>query len=311
MSETSPETTMTEPKPTPPPAAPNDPKRKAEIDQIKARYMAGNQFSTVGEMKRLFLFVIIALAGVAAVLQFQWNKMRNAKQIAEDNERWKKRVEAMKAGPQPGVPGGTVKWDNMLAEQKDDAPLDDIVTDKGFKYLVRHIANLKPGEGLKPEERMDAVSYNDILQNPAAHRGNVVSLSGLMNKAFWNIRLESNQGPYDSVYRLYLVDLAGSESFIVDVLERPDGIDQKNAVEADGIFIRTHKYETIKGQTARVPYFLAQRVTKVARTKSPSIWSPAVTIGVIAACVVLVAVVFLMGRTGGPKTKNTEVSSNA
>ncbi|MEK7469718.1 MAG: hypothetical protein AAB074_20285 [Planctomycetota bacterium] len=305
MPETSPETTMTEPKPTPPPAAAP---QKAALEQIKARYLAGSAFSTASEMKRLFLFILLALCGITAVLQFQWNKLKNQKAIAEDNERWKKRAEAMKAGPQPGVPGGEVKWDNMLAEQKDDAPLDDMVSDKGFKYLVRHIANLKPGEGLKPEEQMD---YVDLLQNPAAHRGNVVSLSGLLNKAFWNIRLESNQGPYDSVYRLYLVGLGGQESCIVDVLERPDGIDERNAVEADGIFIRTHKYETIKGQSVRVPYFLAQRVVKVERTKSQSIWTPAVTIGVVAACVVLVAVILLMGRTGGPKTKNTEVSSNA
>ena len=305
MPETTPETTMTEPKPTTPPAAAS---QKAAMEQIKTRYLAGNAFSTTSEIKRLFLFILLALCGITAVLQFQWNKLKNQKEIAADSERWRKRSEAMKAGPQPGVPGGEVKWDNMLAEQKDDAPLDDMVSDKGFKYLVRHLANLKPGEVLKPEERMD---YVDLLQNPAEHRGNVVSLSGLMNKAFWNIRLESNQGPYDSVYRLYLVGLGGQESCIVDVLERPDGIEQKNAVEADGIFIRTHKYETIKGQWVRVPYFLAQRVTKVERTKSPSIWSPAVMIGVIAACVVLVAVIFLMGRTGGPKMKNTEVSSNA
>ncbi|KAF0241788.1 MAG: hypothetical protein FD180_4258 [Planctomycetota bacterium] len=299
---------MTEPKPPPPPASPGAPSQKAAMEQIKARYMAGNAFSTVGEMKRLFLFILITLGGISAVLQYQWNKLKNQKEIEADNERWKKRMEAQSAGPQPGVPGGVVKWDNMLAEQKDDAPLDDVVSDKGFKYLVRHIANLKAGEGLKPEERMD---YVELLQNPSAHRGNVVSLSGLLNKAFWNIRLESNQGPYDSVYRLYLVDLGGRESFIVDVLERPDGIDERSPVEADGIFIRTHKYETIKGQTARVPYFLAQRVTKIPRTASRSIWSPAVTIGVVAACVVLVAVVFLMGRAGGPKVKNTEVSSNA
>lgn len=308
MSETSPNATMTEPKPTPPPAAPINLARKAEIDQIKARYNARNAFSTVSEVKRLVIFALLALCGVAVVAQYHWNKRRNQEVLRKDQEAWEKRQEALKAGPQPGVAGAEVKWDNMLAEEKDDSPLDDVVSDKGFKYLVRHIANFKPGEGLKADEQFD---YVDILQNPAKHRGNVVSLSGLVNKVYSNIRLESNQGPYDSVYRLYLVDLSGTRGCIVDVLERPDGIDLRQSVEADGVFIRTHKYETKDGQFVRVPYFLAQRVTKVQRTETSGIWSPGVLIGVIAGCVVLVAAVFLMGRSGGSKQKKTEVSSNA
>ncbi len=307
MPENTPNATMTEPKPTPS-EAPLPRVHKAEIDQIKARYNTRNAFSTAGEMKRLFIFAIMALAGVAVVLQFKWNAIKMQEDLKRDKEAWERRQEALKAGPQPGVAGAQVKWDNMLAEEKDDSPLDDVVTDKGFKYLVRHIANLKPGEGLKPEESFD---YVDFLKNPANHRGNVVSLSGLVNKVYSNIRLESNQGPYDSVYRLYLVDLSGTQGCIVDVLERPDGIDLRQSIEADGVFIRTHKYETTKGQFVRVPYFLAQRVTKIQRSQSHSIWSPAVTIGVVGACVVLVVVVFLMGRSGGPKQKTTEVSSNA
>lgn len=305
MSESTPSATMTEQTPKPPePPKPNKP----EIAQIKARYASRNAFSTVGELKRLFLFAIIALAGVATILEFQRQKLRNQQEIQDDHERWKKRQEALKASPQPGQgsEGGAVKWDNMLAEEKDDSPLDDVVTDKGFKYLVRHLANMKPGEVLRPEEGFD---YVDLLQNPAKHRGNVVSLSGLVNKVYSNIRLESNQGPYDSVYRLYLVDLSGTQACIVDVLERPDGIDVRQAVEADAIFIRTHKYETANGQTARVPYFLAQKVTKIVRSKSHTIWSPAVTIAVVGGCLVLVAAVFFLGRAGGGKKKTNEVSS--
>lgn len=307
---------------------PAEPETKAEapqpklpppevISQLKARYAVRTAFSTAGELKRLFLFVILGLSGVAMVGQFQWNRMKAAETIRLDNEREARRLEAIKAPPQPGAGTGAenevVKWDNMLAEEKDDAPIDDMVSDKGFKYIVRHISNLKPGEGLKPEENFD---YTDLLKNPALHRGNVVSLSLLVNKVYSYIRLESNQGPYDSVYRLYLVDLAGKQGAIVDVLDRPDGIAERNAVECDAVFVRTMKYETDKAdkegsKIRRVPYFVAQKVTKVPRAASATMWTPTVTVTVVAACAVLVAGIFLVGRTSRPKQQTIQVSSNA
>ncbi|MCE9583508.1 MAG: hypothetical protein K8T20_13565 [Planctomycetes bacterium] len=285
------------------------------MDQIKMRYMSGGAFSTHVEAKRLFLIAMIVLTGIAVFFEVKRRKAQDAQEIQADLEKWEKLQAAIKAGPQPGagVEGGNIKWDNMLAEEQDDSSLDDVVNDRGFKYLVRHIANLKPGEGLKPEERFD---YAELLTNPALHRGNVVSLSGIVNKEFWNIKLESNQGAYTDVHRLYLVDLSGTQGCIVDVLERPDGIGERTSVETDAVFIKTHKYETqdtknSKGQVVRVPYFLAQRVTKIKRGPGQSIWTPMVTAGVIGACVVLVVAIFLMGRSGGQKRKNSEVTSNA
>jgi len=260
------------------------------------------------EFRRIVLLILVALGGLAVVLQVRWNKARYAEDLRKDEEDWKRRQEALKAAPQPGqvTEGGVVLWDNMLAQEKDDEPLEGVVADRGYKRLIQHLANWKPGESLGQVEAFD---YLDLLKNPAHHRGKTVSLYGLVNKVYSNIRLESNQGSFDCVYRLYLVDLSGTQACIVDVLERPDGIDERTPVQCDGIFIRTHKYETVKGQTARVPFFVARAVRKLDRGPRPTLWTKETAIVVVGICVMLVAVIFLTGRASRPKPKTDEVSS--
>ncbi|MBI2921235.1 MAG: hypothetical protein HYY18_09155 [Planctomycetes bacterium] len=247
-----------------------------------------------------------ALALVAFMFQMEWNRRRMAKDVEKSNEEWKRKQEAVKATP-PGTgqvePGAEVLWDNMLAGERDDAPLDDLQSDKGYKYLIRHLANLKPGEGLGHSIPFD---YAELLKNPNKWRGKVVSLSGLTNKIQSNIRLESNQGHYDAVYRLYLVDLSGTEGFILDVLDRPDGVERRDPVEAEGIFLRTHKYLTEKGQEVRVPVFVARSVREVSRGTVHRTWSTEMTVGVVTVSVMLVLVITIAGISGRKKPKTSQ-----
>lgn len=254
------------------------------------------------EFKRMLLFVVAVMALGGAWLQHQWDKVKMKQELEKDRLAWEEKQKAVQAPPQPGAgsEGAVVRWDNMLAQEVDDASLDDVVTDRGFQAIVRHLAHQKEGEGLKPDGDFD---YVELLRNPAKHRGTVVSLSGLVNKVYSNIRLESNQGPYDCVYRLYLVDLSGTEGAIVDVLVRPDGIEERQGVEAEAVFIRTHKYESKDGKPVRVPYLIAKEVRKIQRQGRGSIWSVKTTVIVIASLSVLALLILLSGRSGKPGRK--------
>lgn len=253
------------------------------------------------EFKRILLFGILAVALIGVVVQIEWNKRKLAAEKTKDLEDWQRKQEAVSAKPQSGQatgPGGAVLWDNILATQVDDAPLDDVVSDRGFKYLIRHLANMKPGEDLGAAIPFN---YTEFLMNPAQYRGRVVSLSGLMNKVYPNIRLESNQGDFDSVYRLYIVHLSGTEGFVVDVLDRPDGLDRRDPIECKAIYVRTHSYENEKGQKVRVPYFVARGVKELDRGTVTRTWTKGTTITISSVCAALVIIIVLAGRQRRPK----------
>jgi hypothetical protein len=290
MSEESPKSAETEagPKPAEPAVRPANP---FAVRRNPLAMQPPRPFLYSAEFKRIVFFMFLAVAMLGVVFQIEWNKKRVQADVEEDRRKWKEQQDALaSSGPGEQPAGGTVVWDNMLADEKDEAPLDDVTSDKGYKYLIRHLANLKPGEGLGKPVPFD---YVDLVKNPAKNRGRVVSLAGLTNKIASNIRLESNQGPFDSVYRLYVVNLAGTQSFIVDVLERPDGLERRDALETEGIFIRTHKYENERGHPVEVPFFVARAVKPLKRETVHREWSRelAVAVGVIALAIVVVVAV--------------------
>jgi hypothetical protein len=282
------------------------------ISNLKAHWARKDPMASfwVKEVKFLVIMLVVVAAMVAAVAQYRWNQIQNQREVEEKNRQHEERRKAQSAAPQPGqvTPEGVVLWDNMLAQEVDDAPLDDVVADRGFKYLIRHLANMKVGEALGASEDFDD---EDLLKNPAHHRGRVVSLYGLVNKVYTNIRLETNQGPFDSVYRIYLADLSGRWGAIVDVLDRPDGIDERSAVECEAIFVRTVKYETANGRSARVPYFVARGVRQAQRPAGRTIWNTKVALAVGGVALAVVLLIFLTGRTGTGKKRDSEATATA
>lgn len=254
-------------------------------------------------MRKIVLMALAAVGLVALMIQMDLNRRKMAEALKEDEKRWKEKQEAVRSQPGTGQAtgtGGEVLWDNMLAGEKDDEPLDNLAEDKGYKYLIRHLANMKAEETLGPGTKFD---YVELLKNPAQNRGKVVSLSGLINKVYSNIRLESNQGPYDAVYRLYLVDLSGTEGFVLDVLDRPDGIDRRDPVASEGIFLRTLKYENEKGQAVRVPVFVAKSIRKLPRGTVHRTWSTEMIVGAVTVSVILVGIIVIAGRQPKARTQ--------
>ncbi len=137
----------------------------------------------------------------------------------------------------------------------------DFAQTAGYRRLIGIIRKSSAEEfATRPKGILD---YEKALRDPDAFRGEYVRARGLV------VKLEAQKlwTPIDDledIYRGFLCDADGSEGIVFDVPERPGDVPvRSDAVDVEGIFYRTVRYETRRGEKKEIPYLLAKNVLRV------------------------------------------------
>jgi len=165
--------------------------------------------------------------------------------------------------------------------------------------------------------------YDEAIKDPAAFRGRMVRMRGLVASNFRAYRLKRPVEGREDVFRGLIADTDGEHPVFFDVLdapprfrtmvEKPPGTDivfsNADAVDVDGVFLRTVRYET-RGDPRDpknnpphwidVPWVIARTVVKCQVEEEPS--NVPFYVGGTAAFLALIGlIVYLVRRDSRPR----------
>lgn len=138
---------------------------------------------------------------------------------------------------------------------------DDFLETEGYRRLIQILTAYSPEEVTARTAR--TVDHAALLAQPDAYRGEFVRARGVMSHMFTEKLAEPVFGVRD-VYRGFLAEADGSVGLFFDLPTPPPDFDmRRGAVDVEGIFYRTVRYENQRGELKEVPYVLARNMKAV------------------------------------------------
>jgi hypothetical protein len=138
----------------------------------------------------------------------------------------------------------------------------DFEETQGFRTLLRSIANHRAEE--IHERATETLDYAAAMRDPDAYRGRFVRARGLM-AGMHTEKLTTPMLGITDVYRGFLTDAEGEQGVAFDLTTPPPAYEmRREAVDIEGVFYRTVRYETASGRVVEVPYVVARNLTPVA-----------------------------------------------
>lgn len=139
----------------------------------------------------------------------------------------------------------------------------DFAETEGYHRLVRLVAAYTP-EAVH-ERVQPTVDPTTLLAEPDAYRGDFVQIRGVIN----HMTAEKLRAPVlgiHDVFRGFLGDGDGRPRAVFDLVDHPGEFDaRRDPVDVEGVFFRTVRYETKKGEFIELPYVIARTMAKVDR----------------------------------------------
>lgn len=137
----------------------------------------------------------------------------------------------------------------------------DFAETEGYHRLIRLVAAFTP-EAVH-ERVQPTVDPAALLLQPDAYRGDFVQIRGVIN----HMTAEKLRAPVlgiHDVYRGFLGDGDGRPRAVFDLVDHPGTFDaRRDPMDVEGVFFRTVRYETKKGEFIELPYLIARNITKV------------------------------------------------
>ena len=137
----------------------------------------------------------------------------------------------------------------------------------GYRRLLELVSRY--GEQELRGQVQRELDFSDALARPGAWRGELVHVRGVV-AGLQAVRLSSPLADQVDAYRAIITEADGSEAVVVDFLRPPPEIEvQRDAVDVDGVFFRTVRYENRQDAAVEVPYLIARSLRTLDRTAAP------------------------------------------
>jgi hypothetical protein len=183
----------------------------------------------------------------------------------------------------------------------------DFAEEPGWRKAVEVMANLEPAFIADHLDFSLNVHYDEVLKNPSAYRGRFVRMRGIVGREFRAQKLDTPIAGRRDVYRGRISDPDGdSARTFFDVLDAPATFDtQIEAVDVDGVFYRTVRYEAqpkpgqTVGEFVEVPWIVARTV--VPRNRDAKTSPPVKIAGIFLAFLALLGSIVYLVRGGRPR----------
>lgn len=161
------------------------------------------------------------------------------------------------------TPASDIAFEGALSDSENGQGLLETA---GYRRLLE-IVRSWPEEDFnaRPRERLD---YAAVMADPAAWRGRLVTVRGLLVKLGAE-RLARPIWEEVDVYRAIVTEADASEGVYCDLLGQPPGLPleeinfKRDLVDVDGVFYRTLSFENKRNQMTEVPYIIAKRIRLV------------------------------------------------
>ncbi len=138
---------------------------------------------------------------------------------------------------------------------------DDFKETPGYRRLIQTLTAYSPEEVSARATR--SLDYTAIMAQPDAYRGEFVRVRGVVSHMFTEKLREPLVDVHD-VYRGFLAEADGSIGTFFDLPTPPPDFDmRRGAMDIEGIFYRTVRYENQRGEIKEVPYVLARNMRTV------------------------------------------------
>lgn len=138
---------------------------------------------------------------------------------------------------------------------------DDFKETEGYRRLLQVLMGYAPDDVTARATR--DLDHAAFLAEPDAYRGEFVRVRGVMSHMFTE-KLQQPIFGLQDVYRGFLAEADGSTGVFFDLPTPPPGFDmRRGAIDIEGIFYRTVRYETQRGEFREVPYVLARNMRPV------------------------------------------------
>lgn len=204
----------------------------------------------------------------------------------------------------------TAQDDTELAEEPEWASVLVTMSKQEPQFVVDHLDLSLNNE------------YDAVMKDPAAFRGRLVRMRGLVASNFRAYKLRRPVDGRGDVYRGLIADTDGDHPVFFDVLDRPPQFttmkekapgqevvfSNADAVDVDGVFYRTVRYETRgdpnhpKSNPSRmisVPWIIARTVVRCQPDVKPST-TPYLAAGLAAFLALVGLIVYLVRRGRRP-----------
>ena len=253
-------------------------------------------------MMRLLVFGII---GIGAIVAFgTLRKIPSA-----DSERLFRSLPV----PTIGTPAADAGWQAAVDEQRQladslfgpelrlAADSTDFAEEPGWRKAVEVMASLDPQFVVDHLDFSLNLHYDKVMANPSAYRGRFVRMRGIVGESFSAKKLDQPIAGRTDVYRGQISDPDGdSDRAFFDVLDPPPPFRKKfDAVDVDGVFYRTLRYETVNGKMVEVPWIIARTV--VLRNSELKSTSTSTLVGAFVAFLALVGSIVYLVRGSRPR----------
>lgn len=157
-------------------------------------------------------------------------------------------------------PNGQGAFQGLLDGAKDGAALEVLDTTKPTDPYRTLMWNLKRYTVAEISSISVTVSAQDLLNAPAAWRGQPVRATGQLIKAPELQRLQKNEAGYEYRWRGFMVDPDDGNAIIFDVFEKPEkDFDRTDLVTVEGVFLQVVSYEA-RGGVKKVPFISGKSV---------------------------------------------------
>jgi hypothetical protein len=194
--------------------------------------------------------------------------------------------------PAPALPPPTARNVDALFEGALIGARDgqDFHETPGYRRLLEIVSRY--GEQELRGQVQRELDFSDALARPDAWRGEFVHVRGVI-AGLQAVRLSAPLAERVDAYRAILTEADGSEAVVVDFLEPPPEIEvQRDAVDVDGVFFRTVRYENRNDAAVEVPYLIARNL----RTLDPTAAPRSTRLDLISQLLIGAAVVFVVAR---------------
>jgi hypothetical protein len=138
---------------------------------------------------------------------------------------------------------------------------DDFKETPGYRRLIQSLTAYSPEEVSARATR--TLDYTAFMAQPDAYRGEFVRVRGVVSHMFTE-KLREPIFDVTDVYRGFLSEADGSIGTFFDLPTPPPGFEmRRGAIDVEGIFYRTVRYENQRGDIKEVPYVLARNMREV------------------------------------------------
>jgi len=156
----------------------------------------------------------------------------------------------------------------------------DFEQSQAYLQIVQEVAKYDP---VNFRERTRAwLDWGVAVSTPGAVRGDFVRVRGVVGRID-TVKLIRPAGDVEDVYRFFIGEPDGTEGVVVDLVKRPEETPEvmRDAVDLEGVFIRTLAFEAAKsGQRQEVPYLVARNLS-IHRSAAPATGMSLMWIGVV------------------------------